>query len=298
MSFLKEFWAVIVSALLSWFNCLDNNVLAKIGNLLTILILSIALFDYFYRKKRKTNTKETDKRQYNDNGILGAIESTQKPIKAVEMLENPMVLGEKIGETIEKINERFTKMKIKNFFKWIWYNKEQLGSILYNIALIALANFAVFTDSIQGMLGIEVFPLWAKIVIAVVVVAFTVLNVRCVVVKYGLSSLGTINEHLAKKAAEKAEKLTPEQKAQYKAYISILNKELDSAKAKLDGYVAEYEKLVARHNADASLVPNFANIKADFDSKIKVEQVSIDNITAKISAYKGILKGKIVAPKQ
>lgn len=300
MSFLKEFWAVIVSEILSWLNCLDNNVLAKIGNLLTILILLIALFDYFILKKRKSNkqnnAKQTEKRQNND--FLGAIESTQKPIKAVEMLENPMRAGEKIGETIEKINERFNIMKIKKFFKWLWYNKEQLGAITYNVIAIALANFVMFTDSLNGIFGIAEIPLWAKISVCAVSVLFTALTVRDVVCKYGLSSLGTINEHLAKKAEEKANKLTKEQKAQYKSYISILNKELDSAKAKLDGYVAEYEKIVARHNADASLVPNFATIKAELEAKIKTEQVAFDNINAKFNNYKGILSGKIVAPKQ
>lgn len=294
MSFLAEIWAVIVSTALAWFEHLDNASLSKIVNLLTILVISIGLIDWTLRKVRKRAEKK-GKRQ---NNILSAIEGTQKSFKAVDMLENPMVTGEKIGSTLEKITERFKEMKIKKFFKWLWYNKEQLSSIAYNVVAIALANFVMFTDALNGIFGIAVIPLWAKISVAAVSAIFTALTVRNVVVKHGLSSLGTIDAHLAKKAEEKANKLTKEQKAQYKSYIGILNKELDSAKATLDALKTELAKLVERHNADSFLVPNFANLKAELEAKIRNAQTPIDNITAKISSYKAILSGKVIAPKQ
>lgn len=294
MSFLAEIWAVIVSTALAWFEHLDNASLDKIASLLTILVISIGLVDWILRKARNRDKKKS-KRQ---NNIFSAIEGVSRPFKAVDMLEDPMATGERIGSTIEKITERFTQMKIKKFFKWLWYNKEQLGAIIYNVIAIAIANFVMFTDSLNGIFGIAEIPLWAKISVCVVSVLFTALTVRDVVCKYGLSSLGTINEHLAKKAEEKANKLTKEQKAQYKSYIDILKKELATAKTSLDALKAELAKLVERHNADASLVPNFATIKAELEAKIKTEQVAFDNINAKFNNYKGILSGKIFAPKQ
>jgi hypothetical protein len=294
VSFLAEIWAVIVSAALTWFERLDNASLDKIVSLLTILVISIGLADWTFRKFRNRAEKKEKRR----NDIISAIEGIPKPFKAVDMLENPMGTGEKIGSTIEKITERFKQMKIKKFFKWIWYNKEQLGAILYNVAAIALANFVMFTDSLNGIFGIAEIPLWAKIAVCVVSVLFTTLTVRDVVCKYGLSSLDTINEHLAHKAIQKENKLTSEQKAQYKSYIEILKKEITTAKTSLDTLKAELANLVERYNADASLVPNFANIKSELEAKIRTEQLSYDKINAKFNTYKDILSGKIFAPKQ
>lgn len=293
MNFLLELWTVFASTVLGWFSAINNDVLETIANLLTILILIIALVEWRARKKAGKATKSQEKTQ-EKRQVLGLIENTQKPLKVVHMLDNPMEPGERLGNLVDSISKTIGGNKMKKFFKWLWYNKEQLLSIVYNVIIIAFANLAMFTDALAGIVGIGVMPLYAKIIVAVVSLAFTVLTVRNVVVKYGLSSLDTIDAHLAKKAEEAANKLTPEQKKALKSAISTLQTNVNKAITDKTSALKTLSEITALFNADSTLVPDYGAQKQALERDITKATATIDSLEVKIVEYKAQLSGKSV----
>lgn len=287
MNFLVEMWAIIASGVISWFSSLDNNVLATISNLLTILVISIGLIDWLIRKKRSRANKQTD--------TLDVIESTQRSFRAVNMLNNPMETSEKIGTIIEDTTKMLGGKNMKKVFKWIWYNKEQLLSIVYNVAIITFANFLMWTDMLNGLIEPVAGAggaLAIKIVAIVASVLFAALDVRNVCVKYGLSSLATIDEILATRATEVKHKLTPEQKATYKNSIATLRKALEKEMVELLTAEDELKKMTTLYEADASLVANYATQCAEFEKKIATIKPVIANIESKIAEFEAKLSGE------
>ena len=189
---------------------------------------------------------------------------------------------------------------MKKTFKWIWYNKEQLLSIVYNVILIVLANFLMWTDLLNGFF--ESFVGWQgaliiKIVALVLSLMFTALTVRNICVKYGLSSLSTIDAELEKRAKIEASKLTPEQKKTLKGYINSLQSALATAKKELSTAEAALAEITALFNADNSLVRDYASRKVDLEKKINYNKSVVENIESKIAEYKSQLDGKQNAEK-
>lgn len=298
MKFFRETWAITATAVMAWLSRINNNALETIVNLLTILVIIIGLTDWAVRRicgKRKKK-KASDGRQ-----VLEAIENTQKSFKTVSMLENPMQTGESIGNFVDKISNQFKggTHKMKKFFKWLWYNKEQLFSILYSVAIIAFSQLAIWTD-----LVFTIFPeltatpaLIVKVTAGVLSVAFTALTVRNVCVPYGLSSLDTIDQHLAKKAEEAASKLSPERKKELKSFIATLQTQLGKARTDLAAAEKALAEITTLYNADSSLVRDYHMRKNDLDNQITRSNAVIANVEAKIADYKAQLEGKSDKPK-
>ena len=188
---------------------------------------------------------------------------------------------------------------MKKFFKWVWYNKEQLGSIAYSVAILALSQAAIWTDLVAAFLPMlpPTGVLVVEIAICLLSIGFTALTVRNVCVKYGLSSLDTIDKVLAEKAEVKANKLTAEQKKQLKKYIATLQKTLNQAKAEHDEAERELAEIATLYSADSTLVPDYARKKAELTTKINHAAAVIANVETKIAAYKAQLDGKIETPK-
>lgn len=299
MQYLKEMWAVIAAAVMAWLSHINNYTLDTIIKLLTILVFVIGLADWTVRrvtgkrKKKKTEGEEAS----GGRQVLDMVESTQKPFKTVSMLENPMQSGESIGNFVDKISHQLLKggtLKMKKFFKWLWYNKEQLFSIAYSVAIIAFTQFVIWTDLLSA-----IFPelaatpaLVVKIIAGVFSVAFTVLTVRNVCVPYGLSSLDTIDKHLAKKAEEAASKLSPERKKELKSYISTLQATLSHAKTDLATAEKALAEITTLYNADSSLVMNFSARKKQLDDQIAQVNAVIANVETRIAEYKAELEDK------
>lgn len=287
MNFLIELWSIIASSVISWFATVDNLALSKISNLLTILILSIGLIDWSVRKVRNRAAIKKQK-------PLDIIEGTQKPFRAVNMLDNPMGTSEKIGTLIEDTTKMLGGKKMKKFFKWIWYNKEQLLSIAYNVAVIVAVNFLMWTDLLNGFfesfVGAEGM-LVGKITALALSVLFAALTVRNVCVKYGLSSLNTIDNVLKQKAEAAEKKLTPEQKKSYKASIAILQDALAKANTELKNAEIDLEKITALYNADTTLVTDFVVKRQTYEKKIAASKAVVTSLEGKISVYKSVLNG-------
>lgn len=295
MQFFKEYWALIAAAVGAWLTQISNETLQKIVSLLTILAITLGLLDW---GARKVSGKVRKKKP--GSTILEKIEGTQKPFKTVNMLNNPVEPGEKIGNFVDKISKDFNGgTTMKKFFKWVWYNKEQLGSIAYSAAILVLSQMAIWTDLIAAFLPMlpPTGVLAVEITICVLSVAFTALTVRNVCVKYGLSSLDTIDAELAKRAQEAQNKLTAEQKKQLKQYIATLQKTLGQAKADHDKAETELAEISTLYNADNSLVPDYARKKAELTAQISRAAAVIANVETKIAAYKAQLDGKIETPK-
>lgn len=294
MSFFKDMWAVIAAAVMAWFSRIDNNALNKVVNLLTILVITIGLLDWAIRKlngrAKKKKEKKLEKRQ-----VLDSIENTQKPFRVVNMLDNPMETSEKIGNIFDKIIKNLGGENMKKIFKWIWYNKEQLLSIGYNVVVIVLTNFLMWTDILngffEGFVGAQGI-LIIKVAALVLSLMFTALTVRNICVKHGVSSLTTIDAYLEEKAKIKASKLTPEQKKTLKGYINSLQSALATAKNELSTAEASLAEITALFNADNSLVRDYAARKADFEKTINYKKGVVESIESKIAEYKSQLDGK------
>ena len=287
---------MIASGAISWLTSVDNGVLQRISNLLTILVITIGLIDWSVRKIRhRANTKNQMQ-----NKPLDILESTQKPFKAVNMLNDPMGTSEKLGALAEGITKMIGGAKVKKVFKWIWYNKEQLVSIGYNAAIIVMTNFLMWTGMLNDILaewaGAEMV-LTAKIVALVFSVACTIVTIRNVCVTYGLSSLDTIDKVLAERAAEAERKLTPEQIKALKSNISILNGVLEKAKTELKTAETELDKITALYNADNSLVADFVVKRQTYEKKIAASKAVVANLEGKIADYKATLNGKTTETK-
>ena len=187
---------------------------------------------------------------------------------------------------------------MKKVFKWIWYNKEQLLSIAYQVVLLALANVILFTDAFSAIttlyFGVSM-PLWVKIIVVVAALALTALSVRNVIVKYGLSSLETIEAVLQERAEAKANKLSPEQKQVYKGYITTLNDTLSKAKKELQTVEQEFTKLTLLHNADNSLVVDYTTKSLTYQKKIAADKETIANLETKLAHFKALLSGQQVS---
>lgn len=293
MKFLKEMWAVLITAAAAWLSRIDNQELSKIVNLLTILVILIGLTDWAFRRRRGAAEK---KKQENRRQVLDTIEGTQQSFKTVNMLEDPMGTSEKIGNFVDKISKRIGEGKMKKFFKWVWYNKEQLFAIAYNVALLALSQLAIWTDAVMALMPAlpPAGAIAVKVIIGVLSVGFTALTVRNVCVKYGLSSLDTIDQVLAEKAAEAANKLTPEQKKTIKSYIATLQTTLDKARTDLATAEKALAEITALFNADSTLVANYSGRKAELAREIDRSNAVIANVEGKIAEYKAQLSGKNV----
>lgn len=282
-----SFWAIIVKSILEWLNKIDNHLLDVVVNLLTITVILIGLTDWSIRKIKKRRGNKTKQ-----NGAIDFIAGTQKPFKTVKMLENPTEAGEKLGEFIEEITEEIGGNKMKKFFKWVWYNKEQLFSIGYSIILMVLSQVATWTGLISS-----VFPnitgtwlLVTKVIVCAFSLALTALTVRNVCVKYGLSSLDTIDKVLSERAEEAAKKLTPEQKQIIKNEIAALKKTLSKAKACLQENKNALVQMTTLYNADANLVHDYDHKKKAYEDKIAEYEKNITILETTLENCKSKLK--------
>lgn len=296
MNFLLEIWMIFASTILGWFSALDNNILNNIASLLTILALSIGITDWCIRKikgkgKEKPREKTQEKRQ-----VLDLIEGTQKPFRAVNMLDNPMESGEKLGNLVDSVSKTIGGKKMKKFFKWLWYNKEQLLSILYNAVIVVLSQVVIWSDLVYALYPdiSSTAAIVTKISIGVVSALFTALNIRNVCVKHGLSSLDTIDAYLAQKAEEAASKLTPEQKKALKTAITTLQDNVNKALTEKTTATKTLAELTALFNADNALVPDYGARKASLERVIQTAVATITSLEPKIVEYKARLSGKTV----
>ena len=124
---LSETWALAVGVFLQFFSYFNNEVLTKIVNLLTIAVLVIGLLDYFIRRlirRRSKNKSSEEQEDKKPQKTIDTIKKTQKSFRTLELLENPLSAGKKLGAVIYHTALEVKHMKIKNFFKWLWYNKE------------------------------------------------------------------------------------------------------------------------------------------------------------------------------
>ena len=313
---LSQTWALAMGVFFQFLGAISNDILSKLVNLLTIAVLMIGLLDYLIRRliKSKREKKQSveslmddeleldiedeppalsepsETNPTNDN-VIHAITKTQKSFRTLELLENPTSAGEHLGAALCTVASEVKGMKFKNFFKWLWYNKEQMGSILFNALVLIASQYLIWTKQITDIFHVEGRALLVlEIVIGVVAVLGTALTIRNTCVKYGLSSLATIDNVLAERAEEAAKQLTPEQRKTIKANIGVLSEKLNTFKNELAEKTAAYEKIKCLHDADASLVEGYEAETAQYNKlKLSLEKV-IATLETKIKEYNDALK--------
>ena len=101
------------------------------------------------KKQENLNLIENENQDINRENIIGDIVKRQKSFKTINILENPVSTGNKIGEVIDYFSSEGEMNKIKKFFKWLWYNKEQLLAILYNAVMLGFAEFLMWSKTIN-----------------------------------------------------------------------------------------------------------------------------------------------------
>ena len=186
--------------------------------------------------------------------------------------------------------------KVKQFFKWVWYNKEQLGSILFSAIMYA----ATIYFSVWGEFAYTIQYVWfpenltaviaVRVAIGGVAALFTILTIRNTCVKYGLSSLGTIDQVLTERAAAAAAKLSPEAKKTIKQNLAVLNGQLNTLKSRLGEITKEFDKIKCLHDAVASLVPDYATKAAAYEKEKAALDAQIATLEAKIQELNDTLK--------
>ena len=308
---LSDTWALSVGVVLQFFTAINNEILSGIINILTITVLLVGLIDYFVRKIRRrrkdeencedeevsaTTKKAKEKRKEKARIFTKTVRKAHKSFRTLDLLEKPESAGNHLGDTIYHVALEVKRMeKMKKFFKWVWYNKEQLGSIAFSAIVYAVTIYLTCMGELSGLLWSRMGDNLTKIyivkgVVMGVAALLTILTIRNTCVKYGLSSLGTIDRVLAEKAEAAAQKLSPEAKKLIKQNLAVLNNQLRTLKARLSEISGEYNKIKCLHDTVASLVPDYATKAAAYEKESASLTEQITTLEAKIKELTETLK--------
>lgn len=240
--------------------------------------------------------KSEGKRKDRAHRFSKTVRKAHKSFRTLDLLENPESAGNQLGDVLYHTALEVKRMtKVKKFFKWVWYNKEQLGSIAFSAILYAATIYL----TVWGELGATViawFPdNWTainivRVAIAAVAFLLTVLTIRNTCVKYGLSSLKTIDAVLTERAEAAAKRLPPEAKKEVKQALGVLKAQLQTLESRLYEITTEFNKVKCLHDAVASMVPDYAAKAAAFDKEKAQLDASIATLKAKIEELAGSLK--------
>lgn len=139
---------------------------------------------------------------------------------------------------LKKLERENAMEKVKKFFKWLWGNKLTLTEILINVIALGFSNYLAFSDKLMRFHIFQENALAFRICLVIFTIVYAFLNAYTVITKYGLENLDEINKRLAKKAEQKLNALTPEQKKVVKEQLETLKETL----SKMEAEMAKYEK--------------------------------------------------------
>lgn len=157
--------------------------------------------------------------------------------------------------------------------------------------MLVASQYLIWTKQITDIFHLQGKALIiVEVIIGAIALLGTILTIRNTCVKYGLSSLDTIDKVLNERAEEAAKALTPEQKKLIKTNIAVLTDKLTTLKRELQEKTANYEKLKCLHDADASLVENYEVETASYNKmKLSLDK-AIATLETKIKEYTETLK--------
>lgn len=304
-AFLKDYWNIyappILSTLISWLTNWNVNQMQfwnqYFGNIISLMCLFTMLKFIFFPNKKKNGverivtSQKIIKNSEIGKDVEGAVDET------IILIQTSVKGGKKIME------------KVKSFFKWIWYYKEQLIGYVGDLLYFAFVIYVYIEDKFSWIL--EYLPktdfwFWAtKIGFGVLSAIFLFFNIRNSSKWVGIGKNSTAREYIAKKTESLIGDSTLSDKAKKKINDSLktMNKALKEANLSLDKYKTMYNKAVDEVNVFQELIANqleydnesyqnaLANankIKADIDNA----QATIETLTTKIEHYNEVLNPK------
>ena len=292
--YLELFISVGCALLTSWFDKIELLTLQKISNILMILLMTIGLIKFIFANVKLPNW-------------LSKLVHTQKPIKSVDYMNDPIEVGEKTGQLVSdtltlstiiyKGGKKFMKKilnAIKGLFVWLWGNKAQLADAIYVFLTGVVLNVLIYSDIANMLLPEYLAVDWFKIAITVVSVVMTILSWINTATSRKFDSLATLTEVQKAKEDKKAQQtLNAEQLAKYNSIKADLLKRKVEIEAVIVEATKEIEKINARielgisseiveHSNLSKLQATIVNAQND----LATLDVNIQTVESKINEYK------------
>lgn len=221
---------VALGILISFLSHWENEIIQTIYSTLILIFLLIGFLKVLKSPNKENERNNQTRNKDNNINLIDLVVNQQKPLKAIELSQNPTQGGEELGEIfLETMKGGKKKMeKIKNFFKRVWGNKFTITSILFNLFCVSVCEFLYFADYFFRFGWVNENQTWLNYVLPIVGIAYIVLNTFTTITKYGWENLGELQEKSYKKALEKASQLTKEQKAIVKGQMKEVKEQLSN----------------------------------------------------------------------
>lgn len=238
---IKKYWIVfsgmlfgLVSSMLAQWN---NAKIQLIYSTIILILTYIGLLKTFFQKEKKSNAEL----------LIDKFVDSQKPIKAIEISENPTKNGEELGKIVIEQLKGGKKMlkKIKSIFKWIWLYKEQLIGVLGTALAVAVVVYAYIFDKFGWLL--QYFPqtlgweIAIKIIVGLLTIFFVSYILRNQIKKVGMGGLQYAEDYLK----EVGKKLNGSLSETSQKFVSDKIAKLNEEKRVL---VGEYEQVLKAFN--------------------------------------------------
>lgn len=238
---IKKYWIIfsgmlfgLVSSMLAQWN---NAKIQLIYSTIILILTYIGLLKTFFQKEKKSNAEL----------LIDKFVDSQKPIKAIEISENPTKNGEELGKIVIEQLKGGKKMlkKIKSIFKWIWLYKEQLIGVLGTALAVAVVVYAYIFDKFGWLL--QYFPqtlgweIAIKIIVGLLTIFFVSYILRNQIKKVGMGGLQYAEDYLK----EVGKKLNGSLSETSQKFVSDKIAKLNEEKRVL---VGEYEQVLKAFN--------------------------------------------------
>lgn len=302
-TFLKDYWNLyappIISTLIAWLVDWNAGQMQTINQYIGVtisLICVLTMFKFLIFPNKKKN-------------IVEQAVSSQKSVRNMETGINPVG---KIDETIVLIETgvkggKKTMEKIKKFFKWIWYYKEQLIGLIEPLLYATLVVYMYICDKFGFILNYlpdtMAVKISVKVIFGVLSAVFIFYTIRNQVKWVGVGSVATATEYLNKiiEKITSGSTLSDKTKTKIKEILKQLSKSLKNAEVELEKCKIAYNKAVDEVNVFEDFRKNGLSYDNDEYNKslTKVQetnnamieaQTTLDSLQAKIEQYEKALE--------
>lgn len=225
--------------------------------------------------------KELKSNRKNKKALINA-----KAKSTIDLASDPVGQAKKIvnyKKGIDKIMK-----KVKEFFKWLWYNKLEIGDILFTLLMAFGINYALFNEYIYSRFSVLESQKWIKWLGLLATLIYTFIDVWATISRLGINSLEEIDELIEAKNEKKLKQLPTSTKKLVKEKLSTFENELISNKRKLkdvEKAIVDLEsilKLNIGSQEDMTKYTALQNEKSYLDN-------AIANIEQEITKYQNVL---------
>lgn len=246
----KTYWDILggtaTGLFLSWLASWEFNEIQVIYSIIILILVCIGLF--------KVVKNSLDKRLKRKKIVIDTIVNSQKPMKAIEIANNPTKSGEELGETIIESMKGWRRImqKIKNLFVWIGKYWQQLLGIVASLGEYALYVFALLKDYFDPIFNLlpqgNGWQIGARVVISLIVALLVILQIRNMCKWVGVGSLEDAEKYIAEKTENAKSKLSPTAKKTIEHQLKLFNnklKEVNKAISTIEAQIKEVESKIS-----------------------------------------------------